>query len=186
MKTYKINNLNIPDSWNNVEDFCVWYMENNMPITMSMDTEVFLSDDATAFCVFRHGQFQVEVYLIHPNPNVPVHEHPNVDVIKVRLRNNELGETIAECSDALRKNQSHGVGARLDNEKKGFPLFAVQHWKTEHPPTTVASQWRGKTVGPMQEELIRRFHPNALVINGYADVTRTMDYLKEIQNAKSA
>jgi hypothetical protein len=34
--------------------------------------------------------------------------------------------------------------------------------------------WKGKTVGPMQENLIRRFHPDAYVIDGYADITRKM------------
>jgi hypothetical protein len=186
MRTYKLNNLHIPDTWDGVDDFCDWYMNNNMPINMVDSAEVFLSDDATAFCMFRHGQFQVEAYLIYPNPKVPIHEHPNVDVIKVRLYKEDAGGVRAECSNTLTKGKSHGVGARMNAETKGFVLYAVQHWKTECTPTTVAARWKGRTVGPMQEALIRRFNPNALIINGYADVTQTMDYLKELQNAKSA
>jgi hypothetical protein len=185
MNVYKLQKVNIPDTWENVSEFLKWYLDNNMPMSLPDSQEVFLSDDATAICLFRHGQFQVEMYLIHPQPKVPVHEHPDVDVIKVRLRNN--GEEVsAEYFGVLSKGQSHGAGFRLEAEEKGFPLLAVQHWKTPYKPTTVASRWKGKTVGPMQEDLIRRFNPNAFVINGYADVTQTMDYLKELQNVKSS
>jgi hypothetical protein len=29
--------------------------------------------------------------------------------------------------------------------------------------------WKGKTAGPMQEKLIKRFNPDAYVVDGYAD-----------------
>jgi hypothetical protein len=38
----------------------------------------------------------------------------------------------------------------------------------------------------MQENLIRRFHPDALVIDGYADITKTMGYLKELKNVENS
>ncbi len=90
-----------------------------------------------------------------------------------------------ESSSVLRKNQSHGVGFRLEGEKLGFVLLAVQHWKVGQP-TTVASAWKGKTVGVLQENLIRRFHPNALVVDGYADITKPSDYIERLKNGTSA
>jgi hypothetical protein len=176
MKTYKLKKLEIPDSWEDVEAFCDWYMENNMPIKLPNHPEVFLSDDATSVCLFRHGQFQVEIYLIYPDPKVPVHEHPDVDVIKMRLVNDT-----ASTSETLTNGQSHGVGLRLEGEKKGFPLFAIQHWKKDLP-TTVAARWKGRTVGPIQEALIKILYPKSLVLPGYADVTKTMGYLEELKN----
>jgi hypothetical protein len=171
----------IPESWNNVEDFYDWWVQSGCPFLFPKNVEVFKSDDATAVCIFRKGQFQIELYLIHAQPKVPIHEHPNVEVIKVRASEDSL-----EPSPVLYNGQSHGAGMRLEAADIGFPLFAVQHWKKNLTPTTVAAQWKGKTVGPLQEELIRRFHPNALVLDGYADVTKTMDYLEELKNAKSA
>lgn len=178
MRIYKLPELNIPDSWDNVDSFLDWYMDNRLPIRFGENQEVFLSDDATAVCLFRHGQFQVELYSIHPSPLVQMHEHPGVEVIKVRFNNVEEGVGFP----TLRKGQSHGSGFRLEGEGLGFPLLAVQHWVNGEKPTTVAAQWKGKTVGPLHEDLIRRFHPNALVIDGYADITKTMDYLKEVKN----
>jgi hypothetical protein len=185
MKTYKIPKLDIPTTWDDVSAFCDWYIENGLPLSFPKDAEVFLSDDATSVCLFKHGQFQVELYLIHPKPLVQFHEHPGVDVIKLRLIENSDNTYLAEASDVLRKGQAHGAGVRFEKEGNGFPLIAIQHWKYEKP-TTVAAAWKGKTVGPVQEELIRRFHPNALVIDGYADVTKTMDYLKEIKNVENS
>lgn len=162
-------NLQIPDSWDNVEAFGNWWIRSGMPIVFPDNAEVFLSDDATAICLFRKGRFQVELYLIHPNPLVPVHEHPGVDVIKVRLN----GRKYPFLSTTLHDGESHGAGIRFESEDRGYPLLAIQHWHTREP-STVASMWKGDTVGPKQEALIKRFNPAAHVIEGWADITKSV------------
>jgi hypothetical protein len=159
--------LVIPDTWNNVEEFADWWLRAGMPIKFQKDSEVFLSDDATAIALFRKGRFQVELYLIHPCPKVPKHEHPDVEVIKIRLD----GKKYPYLSNTLHNGESHGSGLVLEAEDRGYPLLAIQHWLTRDP-TTVASMWKGNTVGPLQESLIRRFNPDAYINNGYADITR--------------
>jgi len=162
-------NLVIPDTWKNVEDFADWWFRNGMPIKFQDSSEVFLSDDATSIALFRKGRFQVELYLIHPNPTVPVHEHPDVEVIKARLD----GKKYPYLSNTLHNNEAHGAGLVLEAEDKGYPLLAIQHWLTRDP-TTIASMWKGNTVGPKQESLIRRFNPDAYIVEGYADITRSV------------
>jgi hypothetical protein len=159
-------NLTIPDTWENVEDFANWWISSGMPMLIPEDAEVFLSDDATAVSLFRKGRFQVELYLIHPHPKVPVHGHPDVEVIKVRM----TGRKRPYLSAALRQGGQHGAGLRLESEEKGYPLLAIQHWLTREP-TTIASMWEGNTVGPLQENLIKRFNPNAYLSDGYADTS---------------
>jgi hypothetical protein len=180
MKSYKLPTLNIPDTWINVQAFCDWYMENNMPTRIPSEAEVFCSDDATAICLFRHGQFQVELYLVHPKPLVQIHEHPYVEVIKMSIVD---GVAIAE--NTLQMGQSHGDGMRRKGDLKGFPLIAFQHWKFDKP-TTVASAWKGKTVGLKHEALIKRFHPNSLILNGYADITKPSNYLEALKNGTNS
>jgi hypothetical protein len=162
-------NLIIPETWKNVEEFADWWFRNGMPIKFQESAEVFLSDDATSIALFRKGRFQVELYLIHPCPVVPVHEHPDVEVIKARVS----GKKYPYLSNTLHNNEAHGAGIRLEAEDKGYPLLAIQHWLTREP-TTVASMWKGNTVGPKQESLIRRFNPNAYIVDGYADITRSV------------
>lgn len=161
-------NLVIPETWASVEEFADWWLRSGMPIKFQENSEVFLSDDATAIALFRKGRFQVELYLIHPHPKVPVHEHPDVEVIKIRLD----GKKYPYLSNTLRNGESHGAGLVLEAEDKGYPLLAIQHWLTREP-STIASMWKGNTVGPMQDALIRRFNPNAFIKDGYADITRT-------------
>lgn len=180
----KQNTLEIPETWDSVYSFGQWWCDNGMPILLPVDYEVYLSDDATSVCLFRKGRFQVELYLIHPGPNLPVHEHPGVEVIKMRL--NTYTDTLdlqveERGSTTLLRGQSHGSGInfkdRGDNNsvtEQGFPLLAFQKWDEDLEITTVASRWKGKTVGPKQENLIRRFKPEAYVVDGYADVTRRL------------
>lgn len=182
MKLYQLPLIKIDKEWENVTEFCDWYIENNLPMNIPKNYEIFLSDDATAVTLFRHSNFQVEMYLIHPYPKVPIHEHPGVEVIKVRLYYEE-DHIRAEASDVLRNGQSHGVGMRLEREDKGFVLLAVQHWK-DQKPSTVAATWKGKTVGPLQENLIRRFHPESLILDGYADISKTKEqYYEEFRSS---
>jgi hypothetical protein len=176
-KTVELNALIIPENWESIESFADWYVANGLPIRLPIDHEVFLSDDATAVCIFRHKQFQVETYLIHPSPLVPLHEHPGVEVIKARVVDDKI-----LLSEVLRKNESHGAGFRVEFEKNGFFLLAIQKWDEDLTPSTVAARWRGRTVGPKHREIIKRFSPNALILEDYADVTKTMDYIKDYKN----
>lgn len=163
------SNFEIPDTWENVQAFCDWWMAAKMPLIFPQFPEVFMSDDATAICLFRKGRFQVELYLIHPQPGVPSHEHPGVEVIKIRTGT----PGGPRASEILHNGESHGSGMKLEAEIRGFPLLAVQHWLTRDP-TTIASQWKGPTAGPKHEAVIRRFNPDAYIVENYADITRKM------------
>lgn len=178
---HSMEDIVVPDTWDNVTEFARWYCDNDMPFAPPPDFEVYRSDDATSISLFRKGRYQVELYLIFPSPNLPVHEHPGVEVIKMRLDSYPpTSKRPFGASGVLRKGESHGVGANFkqipkedDNSKvyRGFPLLAFQKWDEGLEMTTVAARWRGKTVGPRQEDLIRRFDPDAFVVGGYADVT---------------
>lgn len=173
----------IPASWSGVQAFADWWCSAGMPLLPPAGAEVFLSDDATALCVFRRGQFQVELYLIHPQPNLQNHEHPGVEVIKMRIDGATIPKTgfvqypeqWGKMSSVLLQGQAHGKGAAAFGDKIGFPLLAFQHWQ-DREPCTVAAAWKGPTVGPKQEALIRRFYPSAYVDHGYADITKPYNY----------
>ena len=156
--------------WKTTQEFADWYVSNGLPFQPPPGVEVFLSDDATAFCMYRNGQFQVELYLVHPQPNVPTHEHPGVEVVEVAVTN-----TVVNLVPVLRNGQAHGTGIREKANVAGYPLVSIQRWHPKLTPTTVAAQWKGNTAGPMHEDLIRRFYPHAYIINGYADITRRND-----------
>jgi hypothetical protein len=62
---------------------------------------------------------------------------------------------------------------KMEAETDGYPLVAFQHW-LHSDPNTIASQWKGPTAGRKHEALIRKFHPNAYIVEGYADITRSV------------
>jgi len=160
--------------WKTTQEFADWYIVNGFPFRPPDGVETFLSDDATAFCMYREGQFQVELYLIHPQPNVQIHEHPGVELIETPWTNGGF----RPCA-VLKNGQEHGTGIREMANTVGYPLIAIQQWHPKLTPTTAAAQWKGNTAGPMHEGLIRRFHPDAYIVPGYADVTRRKDELDE-------
>jgi hypothetical protein len=173
-----LQGVDIPE-WASVREFAKWWCDNGSPIAPPVET-VYLSDDATSFCLFRSGQFQVELYLIHPSPNLPQHGHPDVEVIKMRLdtyassQGKVMQTSHEEASNTLLQGQTHGAGINFKEKgglDQGFGLLAFQKWKDGLKPTTVAARWKGQTVGSKQEALIRKHTPKALVQNGYADTT---------------
>jgi len=100
---------------------------------------------------------------------VQAHEHPGVEVIKVRMG---IPGHLA-FTPVLTDGKQHGAGMRLESELSGYPLIAIQHWKTREP-ITIAAMWKGPTAGPKHDALIRRFNPDCYLVNGYADITRKM------------
>lgn len=175
---------NIPESWNSIEEFHDWYVGNGMPFLPPENVEIHCSDDATAVCVFRKGQFQVELYLVHPNPLVQVHEHPGVRLIKIMSKGVGSNGVFGCTEGVLDNGGAHGLGGR-STEENGFLLMGIEQWHPSLTPSTVAAAWKGKTAGPKHEALIRRLRPNALVVDGYADTTKTMDYLEELKGNKN-
>ena len=156
-----------------VVDFTKWYLDNDMPYLPPEKQEVFSTDDASSVCVFRHRRFQLEIYLIKPEPLIPMHEHPGVNSIEIPAnRWNTL--TIEDLMNArLGPGMSHGLGIKERAKNSGFLLYSSQHWVDEKlPMNTIGAVWKGHTVGPLHENLIRRFYPDALVYPGYADITQ--------------
>lgn len=159
--------LLIPD-FSSIEEFVCWYAENGMPLLPPENAEVFLSDDATATCLFRHKQYQVELYMIHPNPIIPIHEHPGVD--NFEIPQGAWDETI-DYFNIQRSGMSHGLGFKERSKNSGFALYSAQKWDDGLTPSTIGARWKGHTAGPLHEALIKRFNPNCLIFPGYADVT---------------
>lgn len=179
----RMSSEDIPETWNSVKDFCRWWYESGTPLMVPQDAEVYCSDDATSIVLFRKGQFQVELYLVFPFPNLPVHEHPGVEVIKSRpprySENNEVSSA-SSISETLLRGQKHGAGRNFHESEEGatglgFPLLAFQKWDDDLKPTTVASRWRGQAVGPKQAALVRRYKPDAYWDGFLVDVTREQE-----------
>jgi hypothetical protein len=168
---FKISLNEVPE-FRGLVHFTDWYLKSGMPILLPPEPEVFLSDDATATCLFRKGRYQFEMYFIHPNPLIPEHEHPGVNNIEVPSSNwkrffpPELEPLIQRRGDV------HGPIIRERAAHAGFALFSAQKWDEGIEMSTIGARWKGETAGPKHDALIRRFNPDCYARAGYADVTR--------------
>lgn len=173
------NNFILPH-FDKLKDFVVWYLKNGKPILIPDNFEVFQTDDATACCLFRSGRYQVEMYLVHPDPLIPPHEHPQVENIEIPS-GGWAGITESNLESYLQVDgQEHGESFKKRGESHGFMIMSFQRWADGLEITTIGSRWKGHTVGKKHEALIKRFNPQALVYPGYADVTKkpkTMEIL---------
>lgn len=165
-----VEQQSIPE-FTNVSSFAEWYLENKLPLLIPFPQEIFVTDDATAVCLFRHKRFQFEMYLIHPKPVIPEHEHPGVENIEIDVktiaRHGYKGLLVPQ-----KEGVPHGPGIRVEADHSGFMLFSAQKWDDGLEISTIGARWKGHTAGPKHEALIKRFNPNCFMYPGYADVTR--------------
>jgi hypothetical protein len=173
--------LIIPNSWETIEDFTGWWVKNKMPLMIPQDAEVIISDDATAICVFKHGRFQIEFYIIRPHYSIESHCHPGMEVMTIyfgggsnSLPGPETFHNTATRWGRIRKKLNSGEyhGGEDTAIYSGFVLVAIQKWDEDVPMTSAAINWKGTTAGPVQEALIKKHRPDVFVEPGYADITR--------------
>lgn len=173
--------LQIPETWASLEDFVQWYLDNRMPIMPPWNAGVTRSDDATATCLFRHGNYQVELYLEFPDMSILPHSHPDMEVMVMTLGgtgldprietedNDSVSRTWGIISEKLMPGEIHGgdTGTRLGY---GTVFFAFERWYNQEEVSSAAVQWVGGLQGPIQEELIRSKRKEAHVEPGYANI----------------
>lgn len=172
-------NIEIPDTWDSIESFINWYLEQRMPLMIPWDAEVIRTDDATAICVFRKPPYQVELYLIHPGLSVAKHAHPGMDVITMTLGGGKIdtrsvtntSTSWGDISENLKNGEFHG-GQTVLQKSLGFSLMSFEKWPEGVPMTSAAIHWKGSTAGEIHDRLIEKHHSNAIIKEGYADILR--------------
>lgn len=184
-KTWKIidpvdyyKDLVIPDDWDTLEDFVDWFVNSKYPIIIPWNAEVRRTDDATTICLFRKGQYQVEIYLIYPGYMIQPHEHPGVEVITMNMGGgkrgieNDIGSSsiAGTLSSKLLSGEIHG-GESSTLFSDGYVLFSFEKWSTDIKMTSAAIHWKGPTAGPLHDVLIEKYYPGSVTEPGYADVT---------------
>lgn len=73
--------LQIPKTWENLEQFALWYKRNNFPIRPPADGRTYATEQTFSWVVFRQGRFQAEMYFAKPNTISTKHSHPFDQII---------------------------------------------------------------------------------------------------------
>lgn len=160
--------LRVPDDWATIEEFVEWYIVSGKPILVPWDAGTIRTDDATAICVFRKGVYQVELYIIHPGYDIPVHAHPDMEVITMTIGG---GGVCGDRRPMFGTSSNYGRmskivdgeyhGGKPTKTGTGFMILSFEKFLNGTKPSSAALQWKGVTAGPIHDELIRA-HQEAL------------------------
>lgn len=180
-----VEGLHIPQSWPDATAFARWYFESGMPFMPPYDAQVVATDDATAVVLFRHGQFQVEQYLIHKQEKVKRHSHPHIrELITVNFGGGAQGPLSEHAhvsamwgmgQPLLRGGQIHeSADLQREANTEGYVLLTFEWWQDGVAPSSAALDWRGFVAGPMHMKTLLQRCPQAFVCGDFIDVSREM------------
>lgn len=150
-----------PEDWDTLEEFMEWYIKAGKPMLVPWDAGTIQTDDATAICLFRQGQYQVEIYLIHAGYDIPPHAHPDMQVIAMTLGGGIVCgppqtkfNVSAEFGRHAKIKDGQWHGGDATKTGTGFALLSFEKFLNGTIPKSAAIQWRGPTAGPIHDDLI--------------------------------
>jgi mannose-6-phosphate isomerase-like protein (cupin superfamily) len=130
-----------------LEQFKDWWLANRI-INTPVDDALNFVADTHGVVLFRHNEFQVELFAVKPNSEIKPHIHPNVDSFEVFVSgdinfmcNDEwFDQNIIGSTIRVKPNSFHGG---LFGEKGGC-FLSIQRWLNEVKPTFVGNDWADK------------------------------------------
>jgi hypothetical protein len=160
-------NLEYPKC-SDVTEFAKWYTDNKCPIIINSSPKIYITENATSYVAFQQGRFQAEMYVAHPCCDIetPKHSHPGMDIITIPFDFYDSSINWGKML-LLKSGDYHEASFTFD----GSVFLTCQHWIDNREMTSAAVNWTGKLVGPMQERMIRKYYPNAIIENGFSDTT---------------
>lgn len=162
--------IEVPDNWENLEQFASWYRDHGCPFRLPEDARIFETDVSMSMIVFRQGDYQAEFYMMKPHVTVPKHSHPMRQLIlwlggwmqafrqNVEYKPNEHYQTknSGYISSTLEPNQWHA----FETTEKGALLFVLEQWNSNVEQSSATLAYNGKPLGPMHAETLRRIGKN--------------------------
>ena len=152
-----------------VAEFKDWWLSVGAPIRPPFKDAIFFTEVAQALVLYRHGIFQVELYLVKPNTGAPTHSHPGVDSCLMYITGNlEFGDEEGNFENLqgfqharpdgahFLLGQSRTIGVinhSLRCGPQGGAFLSFEKWN-EGNPTSVAENWEGPPVGKEHEKVI--------------------------------
>ena len=159
------------DQINNVQEFKDHWIKMGMPWRPPFKNPIHVTDIAYSLCVYRHKNFQVELYLCKPNTQSPLHSHPGVESISMYLTGHleffKPNEGYVDLSHLQRKKEdgTHILVGQISNVNNGKEPHALrvgdsggaflvfEDW-ADKEPTSVTLNWEGELVGDVHKKTI--------------------------------
>jgi hypothetical protein len=154
--------MNIPDTWHTLTEFTKWYVDNNYPIIVPDNVQVFPTDVSYSVCVFRRDVYQVEMYIAKPEFMSSKHSHPFEQQI-IFLGGDMWGNRENGRLEHLGDNDKNKVGHilppnnwhQVGSGSQGFVFFNCQKWPSVKMMTSAVVEYGGESLGPLHKQIIK-------------------------------
>lgn len=131
----------------NLEEFKDWWLATRMMNTPK-DSSLNYVADTHGVVLYRHNEYQVEMFLVKPNSEIVPHIHPNVDSFEVFVS----GDINFMCDDKWHDQNIISTDIRIKPNswhgglfgKQGGCFLSVQKWLNGVPPSFVGNDWHDK------------------------------------------
>lgn len=184
MKKKLRGSVEAPD-FKNLRHFVDWWMEHK-PYDVPLG-EIYITDDASSFPIFRKDNYQVELYIINNFTRglVYTHSHPGVELIQIRLSDEDTTNEAFGQYSYLKNGDFHGVTSTPDSDVIKVVFLAFEKWLEGTQPTSVAIQYRGRVAGDLQKNLIEKYYPKRVDEKYYSYVSE-QDLIDRNENGLEA
>lgn len=157
--------IDIPDNWNTLDEFVEWWLAAGMPYRMPQGCSTAITDIAWTIPIFRHKQYQVELYILNKVLHLNEHRHPGVEVHQMSL--DMPGMIWGEFFGGNQGDVPHGRNPEPNAPEIPGTLLTFEKWDEGIKPTVVCAVWEGKSLGPIHRETIKKFYPYVDISNEY-------------------
>jgi hypothetical protein len=140
--------------------FAHFYLNSDLPgkIYTPIKNGLIFEGGMTGIVLYRHEQFQVELFIVKPNLIIPEHTHPHIDSYECFLYGMKFthsGKTAITHEQAFKEQNGYPINAYKTirvkpndlhggtASKTGGAFISIQHWLNGVEPTHVNASWAG-------------------------------------------
>jgi hypothetical protein len=159
--------------WANIDEFTEWYVKEGFPMRPPTTDPIYVTDHSYSAIVYREGRYQVELYMLGPNWETPVHSHPGIEYNIIFLNGTVYGfhngEKLPDAVDytdianADGTNIAFGKHHSFSGESthiagtghKGGLIAITQKWPEGVKMSSQSVHYVGDPIGPEHSKHIR-------------------------------
>jgi len=120
-----------------------WWLANRV-MNVPVDA-IHFYDKVSGLVIYRHEEFQVELFITQPMTKGLSHIHPNVDSFEVYLS----GDISFDCQGEIFNTNKLGDSLRIrpdcwhggDFNENGGAFLSIQKWLNGVKPTSIVTDW---------------------------------------------
>ena len=174
----------VPETWDSLNSFAQWFKENDFPMRVPANMQIYITDNSYSCVVFRQNVYQAELYMIAPNKVWHKHSHDFEHLwiiiwgrVLWQTQHNPIGNVTNPIPIGLWKNESHPDSGKIwenllrwewhniDTFNQGCLMYVLQRWDSEEDMTSAIIWYIWEPMWPIHKEV--------LLMNQHGDIKKS-------------